>query len=273
MKHLLTSLFFATLPASASVLITYAEDPNAYNSTLAGTSVYDFNNLPTGVSTNVAWNGIGTFDQLSVKSANAYGGAPDASNPTGSRYSVQGAGTSVLTTTLYLNTDSAYFGMWWSAGDSRNVLSFYDGDNLVSRFTTATLMEPLPANYDGNPLNRTVNRREPYAFINFFGDETTTWDRIVFSNNGSSGFESDNYTTRAAAWNPATDGALAGVVVASVTGETTTLVTKEDLANTRWSLDETTVGKAPGAPVPPWLLLGAFGAVAVFRNIRKDVNA
>ncbi|MGL5016499.1 MAG: Npun_F0296 family exosortase-dependent surface protein, partial [Luteolibacter sp.] len=135
------------------------------------------------------------------------------------------------------------------------------------------LMEPLPAEYDGNPLNRTVNRNEPYAFINFFGDATTTWDRIVFSNDGSSGFESDNYTTRVAAWDPAVDGAISGVVVAEVTGTTTTRVTKEDLANNRWSLDKTTVGNAPGAPAPPWLLLVAFGAVAIFRNSRKTTEA
>lgn len=273
MKHLIATMLIATLPASASVLITYAEDPNAYQSSLNGTAVYDFNNLSTGKSTNVAWNGVGTFDQLYIKKADAYGGAPDVANPTGSTYSVQGAGTNVVTTTLFLASDSAYFGMWWSAGDSRNVLSFYDGDNLVSRFATDSLMEPLPANYDGNPLNRLVNRHEPYAFINFFGDESTSWDRIVLSNNGSSGFESDNYTTRVAAWNPALDDALPGIVVAQVTGTTTTLVTKADLTTSRWSLNKTTVAKAPGAPAPPWLLLVVFGAAFVIRNSRKTATA
>lgn len=273
MKKLIIPMLLATLPASASVIVTYAEDRNSYLSTLAGTSVLDFNSLSIGKSTNVAWNGVGTFDQLQIKNADAYGGAADATFPTGSRYSVQGAGTSVLTTTLFLAQDSAYFGMWWSAGDARNVMSFYDGDNLVSRFSTASLMEPLPATYDGNPLNRTINRNEPYAFINFFGDESTSWDRIVFSNDGSSGFESDNYTTRVAAWNPAVDDALPGVVVAEVTGTTTTRITSDDLANSRWSLDKTTVGNAPGAPAPPWLLLAAFGAVAIFRNARKTSAA
>jgi len=271
-KSLLSFIIVATLPASASVIITYSENPNAYNSTLSGTSVYDFNSNPLGRTANVDWNGVGTFDNLFIKKADAFGGAPDSANPTGSRYSVQGAGSGLLTTTLFLNTDSSYFGMWWSAGDSRNVLSFYDGDNLVSRFTTGTLMEPLPASYDGNPMNRTVNRQEPYAFINFFGDETTKWDRIVFSNNGTSGFESDNYTTRVEAWDPAKDDTLPGVVVASVTGTTTTPITSTNLTNTRWSLNKTTVAKAPGAPLPPWVLLGAFAAVAVLRNFRKEAG-
>jgi hypothetical protein len=270
MKYILATLFCATLTAPASVLVTYAEDAFAYNSSLSGTSVYDFNNLSTGLNTNVAWSGVGTFDQLFIKNPDTVGGAADSSNPNGTRYSVQGAGTSVVSTTLFLNTDSSYFGMWWSAGDARNVLSFYDGDNLVARFTTATLLEPLPANYDGNPRNKNIQRHEPFAFINFFGDETTSWDRIVLNNIGYSGFESDNYTSRVAGWNPATDDALPGVVVASVTGTTTTSVTKADLANTRWSLNKSTVANAPGAPVPPWVLLGAFGAVAVLRNTRKE---
>lgn len=268
MKRILPALLLATLPATAGVVITYAENPESYYSSLSGTSFYDFDSLSSGVSKNVDWNGVGTFDQLYVKSVDAYGGAPNEAYPKGSLYSLQGAGAPVTNTTLFLKEDSAYFGMWWSAGDARNVLSFYDGDNLVSRFTTASLLKPLPDAYDGNPMNRKVNSGEPYAFINFFGDEKTTWDRIVFSNDGSSGFESDNYTTRVAAWDPAKDDALPGVPVAIVSGTTTTYVTKEELTTTRWGLDKTTVAKAPGAPVPPWSLLAAFGAVFVARKAR-----
>lgn len=273
MKHLLPILLLVALPAHASVIVTYAEDPGAYQSTLSGTDVYDFNKLSTGKSTNVVWDGVGTFDQLFVKKVDAYGGAPDSEKPTGTNYSVQGARTSVVTSTLVLTTDYSYFGLWWSAGDARNVLSFYNGDDLISRFTTSSLLEPLPADYDGNPLNRRVNSSEPYAFINFFGDENTSWDRIVFSNDGSSGFESDNFTTRIAAWDPAMDGELSGVVVAEVTGTTTTSITKADLGNTRWSLNSSSVSKAPGAPAPPWVLLVAFGAVFIVRNFSKTESA
>jgi len=273
MKNLPVILLLATLPATASTLITYAEDPGSYRSTLKGTDVFDFNGLSTGKNKNVVWAGVGTFDQLNIMNADAYGGAADAANPTGSRYSVQGVGSKVLSSTLFLATDSAYFGMWWSAGDARNVLSFYNGDDLVSRFTTSSLMQPLPDAYDGNPLNRKINSGEPYAFINFFGDEKTSWNRIVLNNDGSSGFESDNYTTRVAAWSPATDGAISGIVVAKVTGTTTTRVTAADLTKTRWSLNETTVAKAPGAPAPPWVLLLAFGAAFIIRNFRKAATS
>ncbi|MDB6069531.1 MAG: hypothetical protein JWL81_702 [Verrucomicrobiales bacterium] len=265
----LLALAAAIIPAKASVIVTYAENPEANLSSLSGTQVFNFDSLKTGVNKNVAWGGVGSFDQLYVKGADSYGGAADATNPNGTKYSLQGAGTAVLNSTLLLDTPSSYFGMWWSAGDSKNVLDFYRGDTLVSTFNTASLMEPLPGSYDGNPRNRAINGGEPYAFINFFGDENTAWDRVVLRNNGSSGFESDNYTTRAAAWNPATDGALPGVAVSVVTGTTTTAATPALLEGTRWTLDETSVGNAPGAPLPPWTMLLAFAAVVAARKGKK----
>lgn len=270
MKKLLCSFALLTVPLAtqASVIITYAEDPNETLSSLGGTQVFDFNNLSTGRNRNVVWEGVGTFDQLFIKNADAYGGAADALNPKGSLYSLQGAGTSVLSSTLKLESPSSYFGMWWSAGDAKNVLEFYNGDTLMGRFTTASLMEPLPPSYDGNPINRSINRGEPYGFINFFGDEVTAWDRIVLTNDGSSGFESDNYTTRVAAWDPLVDGALPGVPVAIVEGKTTTAITEEKIADTRWSLDETSVAAIPGAPAPPWWLLVAFAAIMIARGER-----
>jgi hypothetical protein len=48
--------------------------------------------------------------------------------------------------------------------------------------------------YFGNP-NTGQNRSEPYAYLNFYGEAGTTFDRIVFSNtNTSSGFETDNHS-------------------------------------------------------------------------------
>jgi len=251
----------AAISSHAAVIVTYAEDPAAMNSSLSGTQVFDFNTTAIGRTTNVSWSGVGTFDQLYVKAADAYGGATDATHPNGTRYSLQGAGTSVLTSTLQLNQASSYFGMWWSAGDAKNVLDFYLGNTLIGEFTTASLMNPLPAEYDGNPKNRGINSGEPYAFINFLGDSNTAWDRIVLRNNGSSGFESDNYTSRKTAWNPSVDGALPGVPVSLVSGTKTTSVTKTSLAGTTWA-------RVPGAPAPPLPLLIAFGVVLVARGRR-----
>lgn len=268
-RLLLASLLaLFTIPAKADLIVTYAEDPSLNQSSLSGTRVFDFNTMSIGYQKNVSWKGVGTFDQLYINKADAYGGAADATTPNGSLYSVQGAGTPVTSSTLQLDIASSYFGMWWSAGDPRNVLSFYSGETLVGTFTTSSLLNLLPSTYDGNPINRKINSGEPYAFINFYGDEKTTWDRIVLTNDGSSGFESDNYTTRVAAWDPATDGALGGVPVAIVSGTTTTAVTEESLSETRWALDETSVASVPAAPAPPLALLAAFAAVFAVRRFR-----
>ena len=258
---LITLGVFTAATAPAAVVITYAEKPGEVNSSLLGTDVFTFDTLKTGLQTDVAWKGVGTFDQLFIKSADAYGGAASELYPKGSLYSVQGVGTRVLSSTLTLDEDSSYFGLWWSAGNARNVLQFYSGDALVAQFTTASLLAPLPKDYYGNPLNPSINRGEPYAFINFFGDADTTWDRIVFTNDGSSGFESDNYTTRVAAWDPIVDGALPGVPVAIVSGKDTKTITAEDLKGTLWAA-------APAAPLPPLPLLVAFGLFAFARSRR-----
>lgn len=269
-RLLLASLLaLLVIPAKAELIVTYAEDPSLNQSSLGGTQVFDFNTMSIGYQKNVSWKGVGTFDQLYINKADAYGGAADATNPKGSLYSVQGAGTPVTSSTLQLDIASSYFGMWWSAGDPRNVLSFYSGEKLVGTFTTSSLLNLLPSTYDGNPINRKINSGEPYAFINFYGDEKTTWDRIVLTNDGSSGFESDNYTTRVAAWDPAQDGALGGVPVAIVSGTTTTAVTAETLSETRWALDETSVASVPAAPAPPLALLAAFAAVFAMRRFRS----
>lgn len=274
MKKLIIALLSAAaISAKASVIITYAEDPNVNRSSLSNTNVFDFNNLSLGRDKSVKWDDVGKFDQLYIKSADSYGGATDEKNPKGSRYSVQGAGTSVSSTTLKLDKDSSYFGLWWSAGDAQNLLEFYLEDVLVGQFSTASLMDPLPASYDGNPRDRSINSGEPYGFINFFADQNTAWDRIVLRNSGSSGFESDNYTSRVAAWDPLVDGALPGVPVSIVDGKKTTQVTSKDLEGTRWSKTASAVTKVPGAPLPPAPLLLAFGIVALVRKNKREATA
>jgi hypothetical protein len=271
-KLLSVVLFASALPASAELIITYAENPESNLSSLANTNVFTFNDLSKGVDKNVAWKGVGTFNQLYVKGTDMYGGAVDAANPKGSLYSLQGAGTEVLSSTLTLDKSSSYFGMWWSAGDPNNKLEFYNGSKLVGAFTTASLMEKLPDTYLGNPKDRSLDSYEAFGFINFFGDPNTTWNKIVLSNNNSSGFESDNYTTRVAAWDPLVDGVLPGVPVALVSGTTTKAVTKESLAGTQWSLGKSPVGAAPGAPAPPVTLLAAFAGVLGLRQVRTRLR-
>lgn len=219
--------------AHAVLVVTYAENSNSYNSSLTNTKVLNFENLPARSKiTNYTWTNnsatVGTIDQFYVQASDQYGGA----GASGSNYPVQsqsvGGSNATPTTTITFSTSQGYYGLWWSAGDSANVLTFFSGNTLVAQFTTSSLLTKLASSpdYYGNPSNN-QNPGEAYAFINFFGVTGTTWDRIVMSNQGSSGFESDNWTTRVGSYgtepgeNPSN---LPGVKVAQVSGTTVTLI-------------------------------------------------
>ena len=262
LKHnwLLAGLVLAgVVQGFAASMVTIAESPTDFTSSLSGTSLFDFNSLRAGVNKDVDWKGVGSFDRLYVSPANQYGGAPSAAQPKGSNYSVQGIGSPVKATTLTLDTPSSYFGFFWSAGDASNMLQFYKGSNLVAEFTTKSLLSNLPADYYGNPLNRSTNKGEPYAFINFYGDEATAWDSVVMTNESTSGFESDNYTSRVQAWSGEKDGAITGRPVVVVDGTKVTAVTS---VPEKWAFSS----KAPAAPVPPLYALVAFAVVVGLRG-------
>ncbi len=269
-----------------SMIITTSEGVGSFNSTLGGTSVQTFDNL-LGIQKNVAWEGVGTFDQLNVIKADQYGGAPSATAPKGTAYAVEGLGK-VTTTTLKLNESSSYFGLYWSAGDGANDLKFYDRGVLVADFTTANLMNMLPKSYYGNPIttgpNAGKNAGEPYGFINFFGGAKTSWDTIVFGNNQDSGFEADNYTVRSQGWNPKQDGALPGTAViavqssggvqtvskiSSVTTSGDKLVLTVMDAKTGLTKMLNFAPSAPAAPAPPMSAVVAFLSVILFKEIRR----
>ncbi len=104
--------------------------------------------------------------------------------------------------TINLTTSGApgvnYFGLWISALDAQNALSFYSGNNLLLAFTPTQMLAVINGrsdrtSYFGNPNNQTLNTAEPYAFVNFFATDGT-FDRVVFSNVGGTAFESDNHT-------------------------------------------------------------------------------
>lgn len=218
--------------AHANLIMTYAEQPGVQVSTVTGTTMFNFDSLPTGkLSKNVNFLGAGTIDQVYTIPANQYGGAADAAYPNGSPYAVESSSSGLgdnVTTTLTWNQPSAYFGMWWSAGDPNNYLYFYSGTNLVGQFDTKWLDQKVGKTYYGNPVpgvNHGNDNGEAFAFINFYAVNGATFDKIVLSNPGTSGFESDNWTVRAAAYGTqAGDGStLPGVPVESVNGTNATV--------------------------------------------------
>ncbi len=79
--------------------------------------------------------------------------------------------------------------------DAANVWTFYSAGQQIGQFTINNLNSALPTSYFGNPTpgpNYSLDTGEAFAFINFYGFGGTTFDKIVFSNSNSSGFEYDN---------------------------------------------------------------------------------
>lgn len=285
-----TQIHAASVAPDFSMIITTSEGVGAFNSTLSGTNVQTFDNL-SGVNKNVVWDGVGTFDEINVIPANAYGGAPSAAMPTGTAYAVEGIGK-VTQTTLKLNEASSYFGLYWSAGDAANDLKFYSNGVLVADFTTANLMNMLPKSYYGNPIaegnNAGQNKGEPYGFINFIGGADTSWDTIVFGNTQGSGFEADNYTVRSEGWNPKTDGALPGTAVVALQSsggvQTVSKITSATMKDDKLVLNtvNTKTGAssvinfapaAPAAPAPPIGAVAAFVSVVALKGLRRKKAA
>ena len=224
-----------------NVVMTCAEEPTATNSSLADTTVETFNSLTQGDYTNYA-SAIGTYSSISIRNANQYGGAAGPGFPTGSPYAVASASSSlggIPSYTLTFNTPVAYFGLWWSAGDPANYLTFYNGSTEVAAFSTENLVNKLTnKSYFGNPTPGHLGQdgSERFAFLNFYALDTTLFTSVVFSNPGTSGFENDNNTIRAAAYGTDTNdtsSVLPGVPieeVLNVGGVQTILTTTNDMA-------------------------------------------
>jgi T5SS/PEP-CTERM-associated repeat protein len=164
-----------------------------------------FNELKTGfISKSVPFAGnsaIGSYDHLLIEAADAFGGAGGTGNYMTVNTSINKASQP---TTLTLTTPERYFGLWWSAGDPFNLMSFYSGSTLLESFQSSDVVnfinaQPNKSAYYGNP-NNGKDASEPFAFLNFFANPSNpsvTFNRIVFSNVGSSGFEQDNHTLAA----------------------------------------------------------------------------
>ncbi|MBG1261668.1 hypothetical protein [Nostoc commune] len=200
------SLATFTRPVMAASFAVSIEDPTvqtANYSNLVNTRVqnFDASALTTGYSaTGFTWadgaTNIGSYTNTLLVNKDQYGGA----GGTGKYFDVDTnrSGGKQTVSTLNLTTAQSYFGLWWSAGDANNKLTFLSQGQVVQTLTTADVVNyiaklPNKNSYYGNPNSPTQNTGEPYAFINFY-DVGGTFDQVQFTNVGGTGFESDNHT-------------------------------------------------------------------------------
>ena len=241
--------------AASSMVVTY-QAAGVMSSPVASSYTYDFNSIGTGTKSNVSWTGwggTGTFSSLKVNSPDIYGGANN------SNYAFSSDSTQ---TTLALSTGVSYFGMWWSAGDSGNILDFYSGATKIFTFTSSVL-DGLSTSYNGNPNSafRGQNSSQKYAYINFFVQSGSQIDKVIAR---GSNFESDNWTLRDPAYGLVVgDGAtLPGTAVAQYNvndaGSQTTVTNPAQIDNA-------------AVPEPSSLSLIALGlgSLLVLRRCRK----
>ena len=214
---------------ASSMVVTY-EVAGVMTSPVLSSYTYDFNSIGTGSKSNISWTGwggTGTFSSVKVNPPDQYGGA-NSSNYAFSSDSTQ--------TTLALSTRVSYFGIWWSAGDSGNILDFYSGATKIFTFTSSVL-DGLSTSYNGNPNSafRGQNSAQKYAYINFFVQSGEQIDKVIAR---GSNFESDNWTLRDPAYGLVVgDGAtLPGTAVAQYNvndaGSQTTVTDVSQINNT-----------------------------------------
>jgi hypothetical protein len=170
-----TAAFLLSAAVSHAAIVFTIEAPGVQQSQVPGviTENFDDNNL-----TSV----LGTYTGGSTNPASLFGGAG------GTGFFLQNGPT-----TLTLNSPQFYFGMWWSAGDAANQLSFFDGATLVGSFNVGSIIPLLNSSYYGNPNPAFLGQdpNEPFAYLNFTATGTTQITSVVF---GGGNFESDNHS-------------------------------------------------------------------------------
>ncbi len=138
----------------------------------------------------------GTYSAVQIAAADQYGGA----GGTGSYVEIPNNGLVSVALTSTLTTGINYFGVWLSAVDVGNQVTFYKNNVVLYTFSASTLTSALgacsgPNAYCGNPNSafKGNNSTEAYAFVNFV-DTNGTFDSVHFVENNAPGFESDNHT-------------------------------------------------------------------------------
>jgi len=189
--------------AQAGVTVTY-EAPGVTNSTVTfdgGGGVETFDSRATGAggfNSDFGGNGVisGVYSGATqVLSGSQYGGQG------GSNYAVtfSSSGYSLALTSTQNAAGVTYFGYYLPALDGGNVLELWSGASKIFTFSQQTVLNAVSGNaaYFGKPdaPYQGQNSGQPYVFVNFFGTDGTTFDKVVFRESPEvGGYESDNHT-------------------------------------------------------------------------------
>ncbi|MBW4441392.1 MAG: PEP-CTERM sorting domain-containing protein [Plectolyngbya sp. WJT66-NPBG17] len=155
----------------------------------AGTRTIDFNSGSAPTTGFAKY----TFENASVSSVRADRWAPAGANGevNEGNYLAVFQGGSV---TIALQESLNYFGMNWGAISPGNVFSFFKGDRLVKSFSTEDV-NPVA------PVRATQHSGEGNGYLHFYADkEADIFDRIVITQTGGGGFESDNHSFHMASY-------------------------------------------------------------------------
>lgn len=200
---------FAALAASSAGAVTFvvrAEAPGVQTSKAdlrSGAGVETFNAIATGTTKDFTstFGGSafkGDYKGVNIRAADQFGGAGG-----NTRYAETSAEDGyTLKFTAAPAGGVTYFGLWWSALDAGNKITFYQAGKEVFSFGATEYTNLLkgsnasvPAGYFGNPNAPFLgnNKNEPYAFINFYSSDA--FDKIrFFEAPKKGGFETDNHT-------------------------------------------------------------------------------
>jgi len=182
--------------ANAQISVT-AEAPGDETSIVPGVITETFNEFSPGpVSTTGISTAIGTLAGGYIFGANEYGGA----GGTGDFYAI---GKEIGTQTTFpgiltFNGPQSYFGIWWSAADAQNSLTFYHGSTPIETFTSAEITAGLSSAYLSNPSGTFAgqDKGEDFVYLNFDVTSGSPITSVQFNdgNETSTGFEMDNFS-------------------------------------------------------------------------------
>jgi hypothetical protein len=195
--------------ASAGTFDVFLSAPGTQSTIFTNTMTESFSEFSPGRYTSDLVGTVGTYKlndsaKMQIVANDQYG------SNTGNYAAIGAQSSSSTPVTLQLASGNSYFGFSWNAGDVNNQLSFYNGNQIVGQYSTASVLRILnnatvtalngqiyqSSAYFGQPTTH-QNSSEPYAFINFIYTGGT-FDKVVFGNSDTTGtgFESDNHTIR-----------------------------------------------------------------------------